>query len=657
MDYRREIDGLRAVAVLPVVFFHADFAWAAGGFVGVDVFFVISGFLITSIIQAQRAEGRFRFAEFYERRARRLLPVLFLVLAATTAAGLVLESPPRLADLGESLVATALFGSNFLFLAGTGYFDTATETTPLLHTWSLAVEEQYYLVFPGAFLLLAAMARRHLTAVLGVAAVASFALCLALVRLYPEQTFYFTPARIWELLAGAILALVLAGPAGVRVAALPGRLRSALGFAGLAAILGAIALLDAATPFPGPAALAPVLGTVAVLAFARADTVCGRLLARPEPVAIGLISYSLYLWHQPLLAFAKVHAPAGLPPGPAVALIAASSALAWASWRYVERPWRDRRRTPGRARVFAASAAGTLGAVAVGVALVAGDGLPGRFADHPRAGIIAFDPDEAQEETWASVRRLAEPQVEDAAATGAQLVVVGDSHAKDLANMLAFRRAALGDTLVLSAHVTNDACRGLAPGTEAGAGCVYGLERFLERSEDSAGVILAPSWRPGHLDALPRVLATLARRGVPVLLVSRTPDFPSVPEAVIPPLMRGRSLADAVSPLSEDPVLAPRRGAIDARLRAIADRLGVPLVDRAALVCPGGRCEFVDPSGRLLFYDTTHLTLAGAERFGARLVADPVFRAFLERLRSPRPGRATAPAGPTIDSLSQRKSG
>jgi len=657
MDYRREIDGLRAVAVLPVVFFHADFPWAAGGFVGVEVFFVISGFLITSIIQAQHAEGRFRFAEFYERRARRLLPALFVVLAATTAAGLVLESPPRLADLGESLVATALFGSNFLFLAGTGYFDTATETTPLLHTWSLAVEEQYYRVFPGAFLLLAAVARRHLTAVLAVAAVASFMLCLALVRLYPEQTFYFTPARIWELLAGAILALVLAGPAGTRVVALPGRLRSALGFAGLAAILGAVALLDAATPFPGAAALAPVLGTVAVLAFARADTACGRLLARPEPVGIGLISYSLYLWHQPLLAFAKVHAPDGLPTEWAVALIVASLALAWASWRHVERPWRDRRRTPGRARVFAASAAGTLGAVVVGVALVAGDGLPGRFADHPRAEIIAFDPDEAQEETWTAVRRLAAPTVDDPSTTGARLAIVGDSHAKDLANMHAARRAALGGTLVWSAHVTNDACRGLARGTEARSACVYGLWRFLEETEDPAGVILAPSWRPGHLDALPRILDTLARRGVPVFLVSRTPDFPSVPEAVIPPLMRVRSLADALSPLSEDPALAPRRGAIDTRLGAIAKRFGVPMIDRAALICPGGRCEFIDPRGRLLFYDTTHLTLAGAERFGARLFADPVFRAFLDRLRPSTADRAAMPATPAIDSFAERNSG
>ncbi len=300
MKYRREIDGLRALAVLPVILFHAGIQGFSGGYVGVDVFFVISGYLITSIILAEREAGSFTLAGFYERRARRILPALYVMAAACIPFAYLWMLPGDLVEFSQSLMAVAAFASNILFWRQTDYFAAATQLKPLLHTWSLAVEEQYYMVFP--LLLLAAwrFGRRKLLALLATALLISLAVAQWGVTHRPAATFYLLPTRGWELLVGALAAFYLSGRRPE-----VDRWRELKASAGVALIAYGVFMFGEGTPFPGLNALVPTAGAVLIILFADAGTYVGKLLGSRAFVGIGLVSYSAYLWHQPILAFAK----------------------------------------------------------------------------------------------------------------------------------------------------------------------------------------------------------------------------------------------------------------------------------------------------------------------------------------------------------------
>ncbi len=337
MHYRSEIDGLRALAVVPVILFHAHVPWLPGGFIGVDVFFVISGFLITSLLADDLDAGRYRLARFYERRARRILPALYLVLIATLPFAFALMLPRQIEDFASSLAAVTVFLSNFFFLSQVGYFSPDAELQPLLHTWSLAVEEQYYLLFPPLLALLWRKGPAWTFGALAMLALGSFLLCLWGAGENPGRNFYFTGSRAWELLAGAIAALVF------RKGATPGS--DPLALLGLAAVLGSILFWRPDVPAPGAWMLVPVAGTVLILMFAQAGGRMARALSHPGFVGIGLVSYSAYLWHQPLFAFARHYFVAEPPATVMVVLVLLTFGLAWASWAFVEQPFR-RRPTP-----------------------------------------------------------------------------------------------------------------------------------------------------------------------------------------------------------------------------------------------------------------------------------------------------------------------
>ncbi|WP_019954480.1 acyltransferase family protein [Yoonia vestfoldensis] len=372
MHYRREIDGLRAVAVLPVIFFHAGFGVFSGGYVGVDVFFVISGFLITGILIDEMETGRFSILRFYERRARRILPALFIVILACLPFAYLWMLPSQLQDFGQSLIAVVFFGSNILFWQEGGYFAAAAELKPLLHTWSLAVEEQFYLLFP-VFLLWGWRFGRN-RVLWGIVAVAVLSLLLSelTLRRDPEANFYLISTRAWELLAGSICAFATRGRAQ--------RSSGILAALGLALIVFSVFYFDSHTPFPGLYALLPVAGTALIILFADKDTWTARLLSTPAFVGIGLISYSAYLWHQPLFAFARLRSSTEPSDALMMVLACATLLLAWASWHWVEQPFRTRPhpRIASQRGVFVAS--GTVGAVIVATGLVVhfGDGFPWR---------------------------------------------------------------------------------------------------------------------------------------------------------------------------------------------------------------------------------------------------------------------------------------
>lgn len=344
MEYRKEIDGLRAIAVLPVILFHAGFETFSGGFVGVDVFFVISGYLITSIILREKREGRFTLVGFYERRARRILPTLFVVMLATIPLAYLWMLPDDLKDFSRSVLGVTAFISNILFWRESGYFVTAAELKPLLHTWSLAVEEQYYLLFPLFILITWRFGKRWIVFILVLFACISLGASQWGAINKPIANFYLLPTRGWELLLGGFIAFyehpsnTLTSQASVRE-----KWWSEYGgVIGLILIVYSTIQYSKTTPFPSVYALVPTLGAACIIIFANSRTIVGKLLGSRPLVFIGLISYSAYLWHQPLFALAR-HRSVNEPKMEVFILLAfLVLGLAYLSWRYVETPFRNR---------------------------------------------------------------------------------------------------------------------------------------------------------------------------------------------------------------------------------------------------------------------------------------------------------------------------
>ena len=373
MRYRREIDGLRAVAVLPVILFHAGFSVFSGGFVGVDVFFVISGFLITSILTRELEQGNFSIARFYERRARRILPALFVVMLACLPFAYLWMLPKQLEDFAVSIVSVVFSLSNIFFLSQVDYFAPNAELQPLLHTWSLAIEEQYYFLFPLLLLAIRRFKRRTAVCMVFALILLSFAFSEWAWRENAERSFFFTLSRFWEIGTGSICAFMTAG--GVS------RSSNALSSLGLALIMFAIFAYNDSMPFPSVYTLVPVVGTALVILFAAHDTWVAQLLSLRGFVGVGLISYSAYLWHQPLFAYARLRCLTEPSLALMAALAAASLLLAWATWYWVEQAFRKRANPLllTRRNVFAVS--GTVGAlfVAVGLTGYVGEGFKWRF--------------------------------------------------------------------------------------------------------------------------------------------------------------------------------------------------------------------------------------------------------------------------------------
>jgi len=376
-SYRPDIDGLRALAVLAVLLFHARLG-CPGGFVGVDIFFVISGFLITSLIVKELGEGTFSLISFWERRIRRILPAVVLVALATLAAGWCFFLPKDFELMGKSLVAQAALLSNVFFyrqgLAGGGYFANASEAKPLLHTWSLAVEEQFYLLFPLLLILLARYKAITYAKAIAMLAIGSFLLCVVGSYTHTEATFYLLPARAWELLLGALLSIM-------RGQFVAGRLlRETSGWLGLGLIGYSIFGYNGDTRFPGIAAVPPCAGAALIILSSEVESsFVGRMLALKPVVFIGLISYSLYLWHWPLLVFPKYLAPIEPGPGTRSALLAASSILAILSWKYVETPFRKRWILQRRLQIFVFAGVSTFTLLVIGFSVFRSHGFPSRI--------------------------------------------------------------------------------------------------------------------------------------------------------------------------------------------------------------------------------------------------------------------------------------
>lgn len=629
--YRAEIDGLRAIAVLPVILFHAGFGIFGGGFIGVDVFFVISGYLITGILLREMGEGRFSLLHFYERRARRILPALFLVMTVCLPFAWAWMLPSQFADFSRSLTWTSLFGSNFYFWSTSGYFDMVAEHKPLLHTWSLAVEEQFYLFFPLAFLVVLRFGRS--LAFWSIVLVAMSSLVLAEVgsRLHPDAAFYLAPTRVWELMAGALAAF-----------ALHRREREGnalLAWLGLGMILFAVFAFGE-TRTPSLLTLIPVLGAVLIILHARPGTGAGALLASRPLVGIGLISYSAYLWHQPLFAFARIRFDT--TPGPELMLLlaAASLGLAWLSWYFVEQPFRRRRRPlfPARPRLFAAGGVGAAVFIGFGVWGHAGDGLDWRFQldDMQRRYVETAVPFPLRGECTTDSSDYRAP--EDACVyfgDRVDLAVLGDSHADELAYAIAERLEPQGRGIV---HLTRGACGprfSRLEETLCGRWTREAVAHLAARPEidtvvvsyrilydlfgSPAGVYpdLPDEFRPHEREATlaqyRKILGDLAAAGKRVVLVLQSPELPRSIEELA---MRHTD--------SDAPLLGITRSWWKARNTYLRRELEVPegvtVVDPTGIFCDEIQC-YAGDGGIAYYYDDNHISMYGA-RFVAERVVD-----------------------------------
>ena len=631
MQYRAEIDGLRALAVVPVVLFHAGLQAFGGGFVGVDVFFVISGYLITTLILNALEKGNFRLATFYERRARRILPALFLVSFSCIPFAWIWLLPRDMADFSQSLMALAVFSSNILFWHESGYFETAAELKPLLHTWSLAIEEQYYVLFPLVLMLTWRFAKRWILAMIVILGCLSLAVAQWDAFHEPRAGFYLLPARGWELAIGGAIALYLKHR-GIRAAPIVNQVASA---AGIGLILLAVFSFNDETPFPSLYALVPTVGAALIILFAAKGTLVQAVLSSRLFVGIGLISYSVYLWHYPLFAFARYRSISEFSWSTIASLCVVTFALAYLSWRYVETPFRNRN-VITRKTVVNFGAVGAACLLSIGIAGNFAHGFPSRrIADVLHA--LDYEPDNSilQDATWQLLRHRSgnaaygpegnafdETLWFDPADARAKLLLVGNSHSKDIYNVLT-NSAYAGQHFELARY-----------GAQIGRLDTRFFDVPNYRMADV--VMIVSRFSNNDLEDFDWFVSRALEDGKKIVLVRNIFEFDG---------FTGRTIADNIvrkyirndlfdgSAIKEESDRAyyenyvtrerRRNAAIaDARIDSLKERFpDVIVLDRMDYACNARRhvCYSIDDTLNKFYFDYGHHSLRGAEFFGHRV--------------------------------------
>lgn len=638
MVYRGDIDGLRAIAVLSVILFHIDAALLPGGFVGVDVFFVISGYLITGNIVQELSGGRFSLLEFYRRRVKRIAPAMLVVSAAVLLAAYMLMLPEQLRDTAKSAVfaLASLANVYFWLYQDTGYFAQSSLELPLLHLWSLGVEEQFYLLWP---LVLVAVYRRadKLAVVLAMAvcAVASFWLGSALFDHAPSFVYYMLPSRAGELLLGALVAVLVNEQMLLR---LPTRLMPAVAMVGLALLVASLFFLSEHHPFPGWFAVPPTLGTaLLLLAGQRGANLVTRLLAARPLVWVGLVSYSAYLWHWPLLAFYR-YGYGDPSPLAGLSLFIATGALAWLSYRFVEQP---ARRAGGSARRVFALQFFVPAAVLLAVALVLV--YPQRFgveleSAHYSARLAAL-------RAATQPAFLAEPVCQFQSITSTNLglarcvsgaaanprveaLLWGDSNAAHYQGMLDVIAQRAGFRL---RNIEIGSCPPLPGDVSAfvaprrALDCAHASAVVREALDDYPVVILAGLWTAyqqrseAFLPSLFAHIDALARSHRLVVLLGKAPTLTGYDR-------KCREKALKVPFLSCPTSLAVDLTAVTALNRQLrefaATRANVRYFDANERLCPNGLCALDDADGQARYVDALHLSLQGARNLGEQIVLE-----------------------------------
>ena len=667
--YRSDIDGLRAIAVVPVVLFHVGFTLFSGGFVGVDVFFVISGYLITQLLLNDIRRGTFSISGFYERRIRRIFPALFAVIAASALAAWFIFMPGELAYFARSAAAAALFSSNILFFSESGYFDAEAHLKPLLHTWSLAVEEQFYIVFP---LLLFGVSRRAwpIARVLVGLWLVSFALSLYAQQTAPLFNFYWAPPRFWELLTGAVLA------AGI-VPVLSTVASRWLIRAGLGLIAISVFVYDENTAFPGLTALVPCLGAAFVIHGGSAPAATMRLLSAGPVVQIGLMSYSLYLWHWPVIVFTRYVNEGQISLVAAITIVVVSFAFAYVSWRWIERPFRGKGAMLNRRGLFMGALLLIATTVIVGVTVSFLHGLPTRLPIAAQSLYAARDDrsvcsspkyfvpaDEEVPRAGMELRELCSVGATDEqrAFKGAlDFVVWGDSHAAAMAPaidkiarehgrtgsllgrgscppLLDFDTGASNRNKIKNCMLYNAAAlRFIADKQVAVVFLVARWPKYVHHSEygnegiffDPNDAIMLDDFSAELAHSLGVTLSAISKAGAKAVIVMDVPEMGyDVPHALAKASMTG----DARAIVPERQAVRRRQALAVSVLTAAAKQYDAKFIDPTERICDATVCR-VRAGNIVLYADEDHLTKSGAEYVA------PVFESlFADWPQRPFPG-------------------
>ena len=638
MHYRADIDGLRALAVLSVLFFHLGFSDFGGGYVGVDVFFVISGYLITRLIRDEVVTtGSFSFSNFYLRRVRRLAPALLFTFALCFACAMVLFSPADLQRFAGALVHAVFSVSNFYFWMESGYFDAEITVKPLLHTWSLSVEEQFYLIWPVTLVFLLLKTPRYtIPVVLGLAGVVSLAINIDFYDGYspivqaiapslsdwfaegPATIYFLAPFRVFEFAIGAGL-VFLAERKSVNAV-----LAEALTALGLVMILVAVLMYTEATPFPTFYALVPCVGAALIIYFAGASRLCKLFLSNPVMVRLGLISYSLYLIHWPMIVFYGYYTKAELSLGERWTIVLVSIVAAELMYRWVETPVRNYSRSPKKAAPRRLVYATALSAAVICVPAVgawSNQGWTWRFGDG--GSVQSFgDIKELQQERADYIHEYLAEQGEGVPGKR-NILVVGDSLGHDMVLSLAQN---LDDTHSVQFQRYNALCYPIfVDDLESDSENCTKIYSAFEKSEKISGAdeiyvayAMAPNFWATEFVPLIEYLKEKARPDTRIVLFGRRPAFPDFHSTAVSMLSDGSSVEQIEQRARE---ISGDQSPLDRQMRAAAEGLGIDFISTYAMACTSDRCRFFGEDGSLMFWDKHHWTVQGATWFGSEIVA------------------------------------
>jgi peptidoglycan/LPS O-acetylase OafA/YrhL len=621
VKFRSDIEGLRAIAVIPVVLYHANNRWAPGGYIGVDVFFVISGFLISKIILDEVMADTFSFWSFYRRRIGRIFPALFLVLSVTSLAALVVLSPAALTEFGITLRSTALFFSNIEFNRLSGYFGGDAELKPLLHTWSLAVEEQFYIFFPVLLLGTKRWFRGQYLIVIVVCFLISLLLSVLLVARHPQAAFYLGPPRAFELLVGAFIALD----------ALPKNLspiaRDFIAGLGIAMIAFSAFMFNQATTFPGVNALVPSLGAAAIIYAGRSgQSTVGKCLSLPALRFIGAISYSLYLWHWPVLVVARNYLLADLTPIQSACCVLCALGLSIVSWRFVEQPFRARANSDKP--VFFVAGTAMAAALAFAASIAFTNGFPGRFSTEALR-LFGYGDDFNHRRPQCHGGPDNNIAYADNCLFGPSgnrhvVAVWGDSFGAELA-------VALEDVIgtgFSTMEVTSSACPpALDFNTKERPKCAaHNSDAMVGLTHDDRVdvVILVAKYR--HYVELglwapfergfEETISTLVASGKRVIVIYPLPVYPRpVPDTLGMMVARGQQPESYRLPASK---YREANGAAIAELNLLTEKYRLQRVLTEDLFCSPSACTPYE-GGVVLYWDDTHLSVSGAKKLAAAI--------------------------------------
>lgn len=638
-SYRADIDGLRAVAVLLVVVYHVGFKYLSGGYVGVDVFFVISGYLITLHIASELEAGTFSLASFYERRIRRIFPALLGMILVVSALAYLFMLPGEVEDYAKSLISASFSVSNFYFWQQSGYFDAPATMKPLLHTWSLAVEEQFYVFFPLILMALYKFAWRRTRLSVMVLAAFSFAISVVETHSYPSANFYLAPSRAWELFVGSMIALGI-------VPQLRSKITRELGAAaGLLMVIYSAIHYTVLTPFPGVSALIPCLGAGLVIASGIRhpelgigqfkSTFTANLLSLRPVVFVGLISYSLYLWHWPVIVFQTIsprlsgwHPLIPLLPFLSIAhayiverlliIVGVSVLLATLSWKFIERPFRSGVLAMPRIALFRFFGAATACILVFGMVIVAFKGFPERFSPETLqvASYLSTLPNAPKGhyrehscflmggdtfENFDQTKCLhIDPQKKN-------WLLIGDSHAAQLD----YGFSGLKNINVMQATATG--CKPVIAAKPGESASCVALNKFVfsEYLPKTPGhidtLVIAARWDSEDLIRLGKTIMTVKADGIRVLLFGPIMEY----DTPLPRLL-------AMSIQDKDPELAAKHRLrsyddLDHEMKKMAHNVWkVDYISYEDLFCDSGRCLEYASKDIPLQSDTAHLTDAGS---------------------------------------------